>query len=66
MSVGKIRRGGFVLLWWKGDHGPKHVHVYRGGRLLVKWDLDHDQAMQGRASRRILDVIRELRREGLL
>ena len=55
-----------MLLWWKGDHGPKHVHVYRSGRLLVKWDLDHDHAMQGRASRRVLDVLRELRREGLL
>jgi hypothetical protein len=26
--VGKIRRGGYVFLSWKGDHPPRHVHVY--------------------------------------
>ena len=31
--VGKIRRGGFVFLTWKGDHTPRHVHVYRDGKL---------------------------------
>ena len=28
--MGKVRRGGFVFLWWKGDHPPRHVHVYHG------------------------------------
>lgn len=64
--MGKLRRGGFVFLSWKGDHGPKHVHVYRDGKRVVKWDLDHDRAMEGRASRKVLDLIRELRAEGRL
>jgi len=64
--MGKLRRGGFVFLSWIGDHGPKHVHVYRDGRLVVKWDLDHDEAMRGEASRRVLELIRELQMEGLL
>src|SRR5437762_2464180 len=25
--VGKVRRGNHVFLTWKGDHGPRHVHV---------------------------------------
>src|SRR5665213_3200821 len=25
--MGKISRGGFVILWWKADHEPRHVHV---------------------------------------
>ena len=64
--MSKLRRGGFVFLCWIGDHGPKHVHVYRNGRLVVKWDLDNDKAMAGLASRKVLDLIRELRSEGLL
>jgi hypothetical protein len=23
---------------------PRHVHVYRDGKLIVKWDLDHQKA----------------------
>ena len=64
--MSKLRRGGFVFLSWVGDHGPKHVHVYRGGRLVVKWDLDNDKAMAGQATRRVLSLIRELQSEGLL
>jgi cell wall-associated NlpC family hydrolase len=64
--MGKLRRGGFVFFVWKGDYGPRHVHVYRGGRLVVKWDLDNEKTMIGKASRKVLDLIRELQLEGLL
>jgi hypothetical protein len=64
--VGKIRRGGFVFVTWKSDHSPRHVHVYRDGRLIVKWDLDGKQAMKGRATRRVLELIAELEAEGAL
>ena len=64
--MAKIRRGGYVFLTWKTDHPPRHVHVYRQGRLLVKWDLDNNQPMRGKASRRVLRLIRELEAEGLL
>jgi hypothetical protein len=64
--MGKIRRGGFVFITWKGDHEPEHVHVYRDGRPIVKWDLEKDRAMRGRADRRLRRLIRELRAEGKL
>ena len=64
--MAKLRRGGCVFLTWKGDHPPRHVHVYRQGRLLVKWDLDNNKPMKGKASRRVLQLIRELESEGLL
>ena len=64
--MAKLRRGGCVFLTWKGDHPPRHVHVYRQGRLLVKWDLDNNKPMKGKASRRVLQLIRELQSEGLL
>jgi len=64
--VGKIRRGGYVFVTWKADHSPRHVHVYRDGRLVVKWDLDHGQPMKGQASKRLRELIEALDREGEL
>jgi len=63
---GKIRRGNHVFVTWKGDHGPRHVHVYRDGRLIVKWNLDDRVPMKGRPSRRVLQLITELEKEGIL
>ncbi len=64
--MGKIRRGNYVFLAWGGDHGPRHVHVYRNKKLVLKWDLDHGLAMKGTATREILKLIAELRKEGRL
>ena len=62
----KIRLGGYVFLTWAGDHTPRHVHVYRKGRLVVKWDLENRMSMAGRPSRRVLALIRRLEAEGRL
>ena len=62
----KIRRCGFVFLGWVGDHSPRHVHVYRDGTLVVKWDLDNWQPMKGQASARIRRLLNELVEEGKL
>ena len=64
--MGKLRRGGFIFVWWKGDHSPRHVHVSRDGKLVVKWDLDNQKAMKGDAPRQVLKLIAELVSEGLL
>jgi hypothetical protein len=64
--MARIRRGGYIFVTWIGDHPPRHVHVYKDGVLVVKWDLDHHKAMIGRATRRILKLIAELESEGLL
>ena len=62
----KVRRGGCVFLTWKGDHSPRHVHVYRDGMLILKWDLENRKPMAGGQSRKVLDLIRQLESEGLL
>lgn len=64
--MSRLRRSGFVFLAWKGDHGPRHVHVYRDGRLIVKWDLENEKAMEGKPTRRVLELICELKKEDLL
>ena len=62
----KIRRGGYVFLAWVGDHRPRHVHVYREGKLIVKWDLENWRPMKGDAPMRVVRYLLELRREGRL
>lgn len=62
----KIRWGGHVFLCWKGDHSPRHVHVYRDGRLVVKWDLENNEEMSGSADKRVRRLIAGLGKEGLL
>lgn len=64
--MGKHRRGGYVFVTWVGDHSPYHVHVYKDGRLVLKWDLENNQAMKGQASSQILKLIDGLREEGLI
>jgi hypothetical protein len=64
--MGKVRRGGFILITWIGDHSPYHVHVYEDGDLVVKWDLENELPMKGKATAKVLKLIRELREEGKL
>ena len=68
--VSRIRRGGYLLVTWIGDHSPRHVHVhvhvYEDGTLIVKWDLENEVAMEGSASIRIKRIIAQLQKEGEL
>jgi hypothetical protein len=64
--MGKVRRGGYVFVTWKGDHTPRHVHVYHDGKFIVKWDLENQKPMKGAASRRVIELIEELEAEGQL
>jgi hypothetical protein len=64
--LSKIRRGNYVFLTWSGDHPPRHVHVYKDGELVVKWNLDDWVAMEGEAPRRVIRLLTELVEEGSL
>ncbi|MEQ1894506.1 MAG: hypothetical protein ABL998_18355 [Planctomycetota bacterium] len=62
----RIRRGNFLFLLWRGDHPPRHVHVYRDRKLVVVWDLEHWRPLRGTAPFQVMRLLIELRREGLL
>lgn len=64
--MGKLRRGNYVFLSWKGDHSPRHVHVYKDSKLVVKWDLENGLPMKGKATRRLIRLIEELDKDGSL
>lgn len=62
--MGKVRRGNYIFIWYIGDHSPPHVHVYRDGRLILKWDLLNEAALFGQSSATIVKLVNELRSEG--
>jgi hypothetical protein len=40
--------------------------VFRDRELIVKWDLENSRPIEGQSTRRIQELIEELRREGRL
>ena len=64
--MGKIKAGGYIFVTWVGDHEPLHVHVFKDGRFVAKWDLENGVDLEGEASRRVRRLIRGLQREGRL
>ncbi len=64
--MGKIKRGNYLFISWKGDHSPRHVHIYKNGKLIAKWDLENFIIMEGEVSRRVLKIIKNLVEKGEL
>ena len=40
--------------------------MYKDGKLILKWNLDAQEPMQGKPTARVLELIAELDREGRL
>lgn len=49
-----------------GDHDPEHLHVFKEGKQVVKWNLEAQVAIEGKATKKIKKLIAELLREGKL
>lgn len=66
--MGKIRRGGYVLEWFIGDHEPHHIHVYDSKRRLIgRLDLERMTGVEGwTPDRKLLKLIADLKNEGRL
>lgn len=63
--MGKIRRGGFIFVWWLGDHNPKHVHVYSNknvflGRVIISTGKPMDAWIPDKT---VIRIIHELQKE---
>lgn len=66
--MGKVRRGGYIIKWFIGDHAPRHVHVEtESGKLLGRLDLQSMTGLEGwQPSRKLVKVIADLTKEGRL
>ena len=61
--MGRIRRGGYIFFTSKGDHSPRHVHIYRDGVMVAKFDLEGWEVMAGNIDRRLRQILKQLREE---
>lgn len=58
--MGRIRRGGYLIEWWIGDHSPKHVHIYRDGELVAKVVVPGLLVLTGKLNKRLRKILLEL------
>jgi hypothetical protein len=58
--MGRVRRGGYIIEWWIGDHYPKHVHVYRDGREIAKVQVPGLIVLTGSLNKRLYKILKEL------
>ena len=66
--MGKIRRGGYILEWFIGDHAPRHIHVYDNKRRFIgRLDLDRMAGLEGwMPNHKLISLVQDLRQEGRL
>jgi len=64
--MGRVRRGGYIFIWWIGDHPARHVHVCdNDGKIITRVNLDTMEPMDmAKIDQKIVDLINELRKEG--
>jgi len=58
--VSRKKRGGYLFVTFKGDHPPRHVHIFKGKWLIARWDLANQQVLSGAISSRLREYLREL------
>jgi len=58
--------GGYIFIWWIGDHTPRHVHVFdNDGKIITRVNLDTMQPMDiAKIDKKIVGLIKELLEEG--
>jgi len=63
--MGRIRRGGYILEWFIGDHGPRHIHVYDSKHNFIgRLDLDRMVGLEGwMPDRKLIQLIQNLKKE---
>jgi hypothetical protein len=66
--MGKVRRSGYIIEWFIGDHQPRHVHVYTSKRKLIgRLDVDRLAGVEGwTPNRKLIKLITDLKNEGRL
>lgn len=64
--MGRLKRGGYLIEWWMGDHYPKHVHVYEKGKEIAKIQVPEMIVLTEKMSKRLKKILKELLAKGLL
>ncbi len=66
--MARVRRYGYIVEWFVGDHVPRHVHVYDSkGRFLGRLDVGRLAGVEGWVpDQKLIKLIEELQRENRL
>jgi len=60
------RSGGYIIRMYQNDHPPLHVHIFKDGRQLDRYDLEHGEFMDGTIGRHLGRVLAALRASGVI
>lgn len=55
--MGRVKRAGYIIEWWMGDHLPKHVHVYKDGRKIAKVEVPGLLVLKGKINGRLKKIL---------
>jgi hypothetical protein len=63
--MGRVRRNGFIMEWFIGDHPPRHVHVFNAkGEFLGRLGVEHLTPVEKwKPSRKLLQTVQQLKDE---
>jgi hypothetical protein len=64
--MGRWKRSGVIVVLYKYDHDPRHVHVFEDGRRAAKFDIDSWKILDGKLTAKARRALESLRDEGLL
>ena len=60
------KSGGYVLRMYENDHPPPHVHIFKDGVALDRYDLRNARFMDGTIGRHRGRVLAAMRAVGLI
>jgi len=63
--MARYKRGGFIFDCWKGDHPPKHFHIFNSkGEFLGRYDIENMKPIGNWIpSNRLIKFIKEIVKE---
>ena len=66
--MGRVRRGGYIIEWFIGDHVPRHVHIYDArGRFIGRLDTAKLVGIESwKPNRKLVKIIMDLKRERII
>ncbi|MBU0506655.1 MAG: DUF4160 domain-containing protein [bacterium] len=62
--MSRWKRKGLIIIQYKYDHRPDHVHIMKGKKEIMKFDFETWQVMSGKMTKKIKKILLELREEG--
>ncbi len=66
--MGRVKRGGYIIVWWIGDHPPRHVHIHDSdGAFLGRIEIPSGEPLDDwKPTKKVLQILKELIQEGRL